>query len=96
MPGSACSFQDRTFVNVSGKSASGKIASRYAAGIDERPWNALYERPQHWPFYPMSATRMFLTPAVGLAGTQIGWPAVERALSLSIVASAWSDWLKSD
>ena len=22
-----------------------KIASRYAAGIDERPWNALYERP---------------------------------------------------
>jgi 2-polyprenyl-3-methyl-5-hydroxy-6-metoxy-1,4-benzoquinol methylase len=30
---------------MTGQTDYDEIASRYAAGIDERPWNALYERP---------------------------------------------------
>jgi hypothetical protein len=39
---------------------------------------------------------MFSMLGAGQAGTQIGWYAMERALSLSIVVSAWSGLPMSD
>ena len=72
------------------------IASCYAAGVDERPWNALYERPATLALLPDVEAKIFSTLAVGQAGTQIGWPATERALSPLIVARAWSGWRTND
>ncbi|GLR88686.1 class I SAM-dependent methyltransferase [Bradyrhizobium iriomotense] len=45
-----------------------EIASRYAAGIDERPWNALYERPATLTLLPDVADKDVLD-----AGCGPGW-----------------------
>ena len=44
------------------------IATRYAAGVDERPWNALYERPATLALLPALADRDVLD-----AGCGHGW-----------------------
>jgi hypothetical protein len=53
------------------------IPERYAEKIDERPWNALYERP---------AT---LTPAAVTAGTPSGSCVMALAWSPSTAAPPW-------
>jgi hypothetical protein len=48
------------------------IADRYAANIDDRPWNALYERPTTLALLPRSTNKMFSMPVAAMAGTPIG------------------------
>ena len=47
------------------------IAERYAAGIDERPWNALYERPATLALLPTVAGKDVLDAGCGGRHTAI-------------------------
>jgi hypothetical protein len=72
------------------------IASRYAARIDERPWNALYERPTTLALLPHVGGKDVLDAGCALVGTQIGSSAKGRASWPLIPAAAWWGWQTGD
>ena len=72
------------------------IASRYAAEVDERPWNALYERPATLALLPNIGGKDVLDAGCGPGWYTIGWHGPERMLSPLIVAPAWSGWRTND
>jgi SAM-dependent methyltransferase len=63
------------------------IADRYAAGIDERPWNALYERPATLALLPDVADRDVLDAGCG-HGWYADWLVSHGARVVAIDCSA--------
>jgi SAM-dependent methyltransferase len=63
------------------------IAERYAAGIDERPWNALYERPATLALLPAVAGKDVLDAGCG-PGWYADWLARNGAHVVAIDRSA--------
>jgi len=62
------------------------IASRYAAGVDERPWNALYERPATLALLPDVSGKDVLDAGCG-AGWYADWLARNGARVVAIDCS---------
>lgn len=65
------------------------IAERYSAMIDDRPWNALYERPTTLALLPAVNDTDVLMPVAVTAGTPIGCCATVLAWSPSTAAPRW-------
>ncbi|MBR0829381.1 methyltransferase domain-containing protein [Bradyrhizobium manausense] len=63
-----------------------QIASRYAAGIDERPWNALYERPATLALLPDVAGKDVLDAGCG-PGWYADWLACHGARVIAVDCS---------
>ncbi len=63
------------------------IAERYAAGIDERPWNALYERPATLALLPKVARKDVLDAGCG-PGWYADWLARKGAHVVAVDRSA--------
>lgn len=63
------------------------IASRYAAGIDERPWNALYERPATLALLPDVRGKNVLDAGCG-PGWYADWLARHGACVVAVDRSA--------
>jgi 2-polyprenyl-3-methyl-5-hydroxy-6-metoxy-1,4-benzoquinol methylase len=72
------------------------IASRYAAGVDEQPCNALYERPATLALLTDVGGRDVLDAGCG-PGWYTDWLARNGARVVAIDCSpAWSGWLTND
>jgi len=63
------------------------IASRYAAGVDERPWNALYERPATLALLPDVGGKDILDAGCG-PGWYSDWLACNGARVVAVDYSA--------
>jgi SAM-dependent methyltransferase len=63
------------------------IASRYAAGVDERPWNALYERPATLALLPDVGGKDILDAGCG-PGWYTDWLARNGARVVAVDCSA--------
>ena len=63
------------------------IACRYAAGVDERPWNALYERPATLSLLPDVRGKDILDAGCG-PGWYTDWPVRNGAHVVAIDCSS--------